>query len=196
MEEQHDYRRVEEIAKIFGVTVRRVQQLTQEGIIQSTKQPGVNGRVYDLIPTCTNYIAHLAAKANGKRGVTDEEAKLKEQKLKAEVALRESQGELHRIRTEIAAGKYISIDEVRIDYARFFVTFKKFATSLPSRIGGMLSGILDPVEARRIEKDLSAEIVSLIDSFVVAGIAEPRIVKETLKNAEQEEQLEIATDEN
>ena len=38
---------------------------------------------------------------------------MKEQKLRAEVALKESQGELHRLRTEIAAGKYISIEEVK-----------------------------------------------------------------------------------
>ena len=68
---------------------------------------------------------------------------LREQKMKADVALKESQGELHRLKTEIAAGKYISIEEVKLDYAKFFVAFKKFATSLPSRIIGMLSGGID-----------------------------------------------------
>lgn len=36
-EQQGGFYRVEVIASLFGVTVRRVQQLTQEGIISTTK---------------------------------------------------------------------------------------------------------------------------------------------------------------
>ncbi len=36
--------RTEVIAQIFGVTVRRVQQLTQEGIIKTTEIPGEGRR--------------------------------------------------------------------------------------------------------------------------------------------------------
>ena len=102
--------------------------------------------------------------------------------MQADIALKESQGELHRLKTEIAAGSYISIDEVRLDYAKFFVVFKKFAMSLPARVSGMLSGLLEPIEARRIEKEISNEISVLLGSFVVAGIVEPKDVKDVLKN--------------
>lgn len=163
--------RVEVIASLFGVSVRRVQQLTQEGIINTVPivENGHTSRRYELVPTIQKYIQYLSEKAYGKQGKTEKEIELREQKLQADIALKESQGELHRLKTEIAAGKYITIEEVKMDYARFFMTFKKFALSLPLRVGGMLTGAIDPVEARKLEKDVAAEINQLLESFVVAG---------------------------
>jgi hypothetical protein len=111
--------------------------------------------------------------------------------MQADIALKESQGELHRLKTAIAAGDYISIEEVKIDYAKFFVVFKKFAMSLPARVSGMLAGQLEPLESRRVEKEISSEISSLLNSFVVAGIVEPKDVKgiingETKKTLDEE----------
>ena len=178
--------RVKVIAKLFGVTVRRVQQITQEGIIETVEAADENGRAcrrYELIPTIMQYIQYLSNKAYGKTHRTDKEIELREQKMEADIALKESQGELHRLKTSIAAGDYISIEEVKLDYAKFFVVFKKFAMSLPTRISGMLSGSLDPVDARRVEKEISGELAALLNSFVVAGIATPKTAKEVLNAA-------------
>lgn len=173
------YYRTEVIAQLFGVTVRRVQQLTQEGIISTVATS--EGRRYELAPTIQKYVKYLSDKAYGK-SKSDAEAKLKEQKLKAEIALKESQGELHRLRTEIAAGQYASIEEVKIDYSRFFISFKKFALSIPSKMAGRLSGFIDPVEVRQIEKELQTEITKLLKSFVVNVTIEERQVED--KNGE------------
>ena len=177
--------RVEIIAQIFGVTVRRVQQITQEGIIETTAsvEDGRAVRRYDLIPTVQKYISYLSDKAYGKAHRTDKEIELREQKMEADIALKESQGELHKLKTEIATGQYISIEEVQLDYARFFVVFKKFAMSLPARLTGMLSGQMEPADLRRCEKELSAETTNLLASFVVAGQVGPKDVKKdgTLK---------------
>ena len=81
-----DWKRPEEIAAVFGVSVRRVQQLVQEGIIKSEKIPGHAGRMFDLLPTITDYIKYLSDKAYGKSR-SDKELALKEKKLKAEIAL-------------------------------------------------------------------------------------------------------------
>lgn len=166
-EQQGSFYRVEVIASLFGVTVRRVQQLTQEGIISTTKTK--EGNRYELAPTIQKYIKYLSEKAYGK-SKSEKEMELREQKLQAEVALKESQGEMHRLKTEIASGKYIDIEEVKMDYSRFFVVFKRFALSLPSRLTGRISGLVDPTEIRRIEKDLNEEIIRLMDNFVVAGV--------------------------
>lgn len=167
--------RVEVIAQLFGVTVRRVQQLTQEGIISTVKEveEGRTVRRYELVPTIQKYIKYLSEKAYGKAGRTDKEIELREQKLEADIALKESQGELHKLKTQIAAGEYISIEEVKLDYSKFFVTFKKFAMSLPSRVTGMIAGQLEPVEARRLEKEVADEINRLLGAFVIAGIVGP-----------------------
>lgn len=186
--------RVEVIARLFGDrSVRRVQQLTQDGVIETVEALNERGRKcrrYDLVPTVQRYVKHLSDKAKGKQR-TGKEMKLREQKLEAEVALKESQGELHRLKTQIAAGEYISIDEVRLDYAKFFLVFKKFAMSIPSRVCGMLSGQLEPLEARRIEKEMAGEIADLLASFVIAGVVEPKEAK-VIADAEKNKGKEVA----
>ncbi len=164
------YQRVEAIAKLFGITVRRIQQLTQEGILHTVETP--NGNRYDLITTVQEYIKYLSDKAYG-RSRSEKENELREQKLRAEIALKESQGELHQLKTAIARGDYISVEEATLDYTRFFVVFKKFALSLPSRLAGIVAAYLNPVEVRHIEKDLSGEVQKQLTAFVVAGITEP-----------------------
>ena len=144
--------KVEIIAQIFGVSVRRVQQLTQEGIIKTDEVPG-EGRRYELVPTIKTYIQYLSDKAYGK-GKSEKETELRQQKLEAEIALKESQGEMHRMRAEIAAGKYIDVEEVALDYQKFFVS---------------LSDKLEPLEARKAEKEMSAEVKRMLRAFVVAG---------------------------
>lgn len=163
------YYRVEIIAQLFGVSVRRIQQLTQEGVLPTTETP--EGRRYDLVPTIQSYVQYLSDKAYGKNR-SEKENELREKKMNAEIALKESQGELHRLKTEIAAGKYISLEEVTLDYTRFFVTFKRFAMSLPSRITGIIGSYVEPLEARHIEKDLTGEIQKLLEAFVLAAVTE------------------------
>lgn len=172
------YYRTEIIAQLFGVSVRRIQQLTQDGVIQTSKilEDGRTVRRYDLVPTIQKYIKYLSEKAYGKQGRSDKEMELREQKMQADIALKESQGELHRLKTEIAAGKYISIEEVKLDYSKFFVVFKKFAMSLPQRVVGMISGQLEPAEARHVEKEIAGEVNRLLGAFVIAGIVEPKDV--------------------
>ena len=159
--------KVEVIAQIFGVTVRRVQQLTQEGVVKTTEIPG-EGRRYELVPTIKTYIQYLSDKAYGK-GKSEKETELRQQKLEAEIALKESQGEMHRMRAEIAAGKYIDVEEVALDYQKFFVSFKRFAISIPSRLVSMISDSLEPLEARRVEKEMNAEVKRMLRAFVVSG---------------------------
>lgn len=172
----------ERLAELFR---RRMNHDKEKDIISTTKilEDGKSVRRYDLVPTIQAYIKYLSDKAYGKQHRTDKEIELREQKMQADIALKESQGELHRLKTEIAAGQYISVEEVKLDYAKFFVVFKKFVMSIPARVTGMLSGQMEPSELRRCEKEIAAEVNRLLGAFVVAGIVGPEDVKKdgTLK---------------
>ena len=76
--------RVEIIAQLFGVTVRRIQQLTQEGVLPTTET--ADGRRYDLVPTIQSYVQYLSDKAYGKNR-SEKELELKEQAIKEFVNL-------------------------------------------------------------------------------------------------------------
>lgn len=92
------------IAKVFDVSVRRVEQLTHEGIIVPAK---TRPRKYDPYPTIRAYIQYLSDKAYGREKkqskeeyeISKLEADARWKQAKAEMAeldLQELQGEMHR----------------------------------------------------------------------------------------------------
>ena len=150
-----------QIAKLFGLTVRSIQNLSADGIIETEKAKG--GKRYNLEDTVKRYVSHLA---HGKAESKNEE-ELKAQKLKAEIRLKESQGELHALKTDIVTGKYISVEDVKLDYSRFFITFKNYVMSIPAKVTGEISGAVEPEEARRIEKKLTDEMSKLLREIII-----------------------------
>lgn len=153
-----------DLAQLFGVSGRRVGQLTEDGVIEK------DGRgVYDLEKTVKAYIKHLSDKAYA-REESMTEAELKEQKLRAEVALKESQKDLHELKTEIAKGQYVPVEEVELDYKKFFATFKKFAMAMPSRVAGLVGAHVEPVVLRDIEKKMNDETVRMLRAFVMSAV--------------------------
>lgn len=171
--EMRGYATKDTIAQLFGLSGRRIEQLVADGVIDRVRIDG-GGVRFELAPTIQKYVKYLSDKAYGKER-SEAESKLKEQKLRADVALKESQGELHRLRTEIAAGNYISVEEVKADYSRFFIVFKNFALSIPGKMAGRLAGFIDPVEVREIENDLQKEVKKLLKDFVSRAITEDAV---------------------
>lgn len=165
------YQKTSNIAKLFKLSVRRIQQLTQEGILPTEETD--EGRRYELCPTVQRYSEYLSSKAYGKSS-TEKEIQLKQQKLEAEIELKELQGDFHKIKNDIAAGRYISVEDVKADYRKFFVTFKKFALGIPSKLSTRLSSVCDsrPSEIRAIESELNNDIITLLSNFIVAGYSE------------------------
>lgn len=104
-------------------------------------------------------------------GQTDTKAvNLQQKKIEAEVAFKEAQAELARIKTDIAEGKYIEKDIVETELARFFLVFKKSAMAIPRKLAGSVAGFMEPIEARRIEKDLSDMVNDALDQMSVDGV--------------------------
>ena len=124
------YYRVEIIAQLFGVTVRRIQQLTQEGVLPTTET--VEGRRYDLVPTIQSYVKYLSDKAYGKNR-SEKENELREQKMRAEIALKESQGNCTGCGRTSPPGSTSRWRKSSSTTPASFVTFKNFAMAIPAR---------------------------------------------------------------
>lgn len=157
-----------ELAKFFGVSSRTVQRLAQEGILPEPEGTRKGTKLYSLMKSVQAYCSYLSGKEKAKAD-DSQAARLKEQKLQTEIKLKESQAELHELKTDIAKGKYIALEDARLDVQRFFIVFKKFAMAIPSRMGGIIAGYVEPVVARGIEKDLQKEINDMLRTFIFAG---------------------------
>lgn len=159
------------ISKLLGKTVRRIQQLTQEGVLETEVPPGGGARKYRTCETIQRYIAHVEQKAQ-ETGENSRAAELNLKKLQAEVDLKESQGQLHRLKTAIAEGKYISADQATEELAEFLATFKKFAMNIPPRMAGTMSSYADAVTVRAMEKTMRKELEALLAAFSDGAVAE------------------------
>lgn len=157
-----------ELVKLCGISLRTIQRAAQEGVIKPVN-PTAKTHKYNLGDTLHAYIKSLQEKAAG-RDKDKGKANLEQKKLIAEIALKESQGDLHKLKTEIAQGRYLTVEEIKYDYDRFLVSFRKFAMSIPQRVGAHISGSIDPVAARTLENDISKDIQTMLRSFVLSAV--------------------------
>lgn len=97
-------------------------------------------------------------------------ASLQQKKLEAEVAFKEAQSELNRIKVDIANGKYIEKEIVEAELTRFFLIFKKSVMMLPRKMIGFITGYVDPMELRKIEKDITELINDALNQMSVDGV--------------------------
>lgn len=155
------------ISMLLGKSTRRIQQLTQDGLLKTEIPPGGGARKYRTCETVRQFIAHVehAAEAAGDK---NKQADLELKKLAAEVALKESQGQLHRLKTAIAEGKYLLAEQASEELATFFMQFQRFANNIPSRIAGTLAGYVAPETVRPLEKSLQKELDAMIHTFLDA----------------------------
>lgn len=159
------------IAQILGFKdVRRVQQLTQNGVLETEIPPGGGARKYRTCATIQRYIDHVKQKAMENAGQSARASELALKKLEAEVALKESQGQLHRLKTAIAEGKYIPADQAAAELAEFMDMFKKFAMNIPTRTVGPLSGYADALTSRTIEKSIRKDLENMLTVFSDAAM--------------------------
>lgn len=155
------------IAQLLGKTTRRIQQLTQDGVLETEVPPG-GARKYKTCETIQRYIAHIEQKAQ-ETAAASSTAELNLRKLEAEVELKESQGQLHKLKTAIAEGKYIKAEEATRDLADFMAMFKKFAMNIPPRAVKSIAGYADPQTARAMEKAMRKELEDMLAVFVDAA---------------------------
>ena len=163
-----EYANVTAISKLLGKSVRRVQQLTQDGILETEVPPGGGARKYRTCETIQQYLAHIQQKAK-ETGEQSKAAELTLRKLEAEVKLKESQGQLHRLKTAIAEGEYIPAEQATEELEEFMVSFKRFAMAIPARAVGTLSGNVDALAVRAMERSMRKELETMLAVYFAAG---------------------------
>lgn len=145
----------EVIAAIFGVTSRRVQQLTQDGIIVAKKEKGANK--YDLLPTIQRYIKYLSEKANTRGEQKDDVVEKKRQQ--ADADLKRSRADMAALQFKELDGKMHRSDDVEAVMTDMVFTVRSALLSLPGRLAVDVSETETAAEASQI---IEAEVHLLL----------------------------------
>lgn len=123
------------IAKIFGVTTRRVEQLKAEGIIKGQGRP----TKYDLLPTIQAYIRYLSDKANG-REKKQKDAQLETDKLDAEKRIKAAKAEMAEIELKELRGKLHRAEDVEAITTDHVMYLRSMLMAMPGKLAVDLAG--------------------------------------------------------
>lgn len=138
------------IAKIFGVSTRRVEQLKTEGIIKGSGKP----TKYDLLPTIQAYIRYLSDKANG-REKKETMANLEEQKLTAEVEIKRAKADAAKLELKELQGKMHRAEDVEAIFTDHVLFLRSMLMAMPGKLAVDLSGThTAPEQAERVKQEV------------------------------------------
>ena len=138
------------IAKIFGVSTRRVEQLKTEGVIKGQGKP----TKYDLLPTIQAYIRYLSDKANG-REKKETTAELEEAKLRAEVDIKEAKAKAAQMELKELQGKMHRAEDVEAITTDHVLFLRSMLMAMPGKLAVDLAGPhTAPEQADRVKREV------------------------------------------
>lgn len=119
------------IAKLFGVTDRRVQQLAKEGVIPAAQQRPYK---FDLLPTVQAYIKYLSEKAYGKEQKSTDTVQAESDKLRAEADLKKSKAKIAEMQLNELEGKMHRSEDVEAMTNDLVYTVRSMVLAMPGRL--------------------------------------------------------------
>lgn len=159
MAENQNLQGVQVIAKIFGVSTRRIEQLKAEGIIRGEGKP----TKYDLLPTIQAYIRYLSDKANG-REKKETTAELEEQKLRADVRIKKAKAEQADLALKELQGKYHRAEDVEAIMTDHVYQLRALLMAMPGKLAVDLAGThTAPEQAERVKREVYYILNNLAD---------------------------------
>lgn len=153
-----NYQKADVIARLFGKTVRRIQQLTQDGILPTEQTP--DGRRYDLLPTITRYIKYLEARAE-KQQPQSMTQKL-EAKLDAEIKYKKAKADKAKLELDELKGKMHRASDIETLTNELVFSVRSMLLALPGRIAIDLAAINNPTE---VSQYMARHVEALLDEL-------------------------------
>lgn len=175
---------VQYIAKLFGISTRRVEQLKTEGIIEGTGKP----TKYDLVPTVQAYIRYLSDKANGReKKKTVEE--LEEAKLRAEVDIKEAKAEAAKLELAELQGTMHRAEDVESIMTDHVLFLRSMIMAMPGKLAVDLSNLHTASEmSERVRRECYFVLENLADYKYDPEVYKKRVMeRQGWKNADDEE---------
>lgn len=187
-----NYQKADVIARLFGKTTRRIQQLTQDGILPTVQTQ--SGRRYDLLPTITRYIKYLEARAEKQQpeNITEK----MEKKLDAEIKYKQAKADKAKLELDELKGQMHRAADIEKLTNELVFSVRSMLLAMPGRVAMDLAAINNPTEvsqymARHVEALLDELAQHEYDPDVYRQLAREREGWENAENDEDEDDAEL-----
>ena len=170
------------IAKLFGVTDRRIQQLAKEGIIPAAQQ---RPYMFDLLPTVQSYIRYLSDKANGREAKSADAAQVEMEKLRAEADMKRSKADKE------LEGKMHRSEDVEAVTNDLVYTVRSMIMALPGRLAMDVVQVASANEASAL---IRAECYKILNELANYNY-DPAVYQRRVRDREGWSDIIVAADE-
>lgn len=138
------------IARLYGSDVRRIQQLNTAGIIKGQGRPAM----YDLLPTIMALFRYQRDIIQGKEKNRNM-AELEEQKLQAEVEIKQAKAEAAQLELDELRGKLHRAEDVEAITTDHVLFLRSMLIGMPGKLAVDLGGTHTAAEqAERVKKEV------------------------------------------
>lgn len=176
------------IAKLFGVTERRVQQLAKDGVIPVAQQRPYK---FDLLPTVQAYIKHLSEKANGKEQKSTDTVQAEADKLRAEADLKQSKAKIADMQLKELEGKMHRSEDVEAMTNDLVYTVRSMIMALPGRLAMDVVQVASANEASAL---IRAECYKILNELANYNY-DPAVYQRRVRDREGWSDVIVAADE-
>ena len=150
-----------DLSDVFGTSVRQVQRLTMEGIIEpeTPQRP----YLYDLMTVCRQYCEYITQKLQAQTA-NERIAKLEAEKLKADVEMRAAKAAIAKLEQAELEGKMHRAEDVEAIFMDHVIFLRSMLMALPGKLAVDLAGTHTAAEqAERVKKEVYFILNSLAD---------------------------------
>jgi phage terminase Nu1 subunit (DNA packaging protein) len=144
---------VSTIAKLFGISERRVQQLAQDGII-----PKPEKNQYELVGSVRAYINYLQQRAFGK-GVAPQDTHLERARLL------KAQADMAEIELAQRTGELVTVERVEADWLAMVAACRAKLLGIPTKSAYQISNLKDTHEIEKFLKRTIHEALTELATY-------------------------------
>ena len=149
------------VANFFKRTERRIQQLTQQGILPAVKRTK-EGNLYDLPKTMIAYIHYLQEIVDNRSKNTEEQEK---QRLDAEIKLKEAKAEIAQLDLKELKAEMLRAEDVQAFIEDLAATTKSLLLALPGRLAMDLKTSKTAAERSEIIEGAIFEVLNQLSEY-------------------------------
>lgn len=149
-----------DLAELFGVTARRIQQLTKDGILKSERV--ANENIYQLAQAVKQYVTYIGERSGGK---SDDKSMLEQEKLRVEIDFKESKAKMVRFELQELEGQYHRSEDVAAAVADLVVHVRQSLLAMPARVSASVATAANAKAAANILADEVNNILLNLSDF-------------------------------
>ncbi len=161
-----NYVDVKFIKHVLGFeSVRRVQQLTQDGVLDTceVKMGKRTVKRYDLCPSVLSYVTHLKTKSA--KAYADQKEQKTIEKMQAEIDYKNAKARMAEIELDELAGHMHAAEDVEKMTADLCLAVRAMLLALPGQLAVDMAAVSTAPEAQVIIKDAVCHILDELSRY-------------------------------